>query len=359
MHSEGAPYQKTANGSDITSPLSKFLVSTGMPLLPLRRVPGLGGLLGGAPPGLVVAVPLDGLGQALREVGVPRPPAELAAELGGVDGVAAVVAEPVADPVEGVLGPAHRAEDLPQDRDVVPLAVRADEVGLAHAASGQDLPHRGAVVLRVDPVADVPAVPVELGADPAQDVGDLPREELLDVLVGAVVGGAVGDRGAHAVGARPGADEHVRAGLGGAVGAARAVRRLLGEARRVVQGQVAVDLVGGDVVVAHVVLAAGLEQAVGAHHVGLHEGLRVGDGVVVVGLRREVHDRVVTGDDAAQEPGVADVPHHELHAVLGQSSNVLGVPGVGELVEHGHAHARVLADHVAHEVGADEAAAPP
>ena len=94
MHSEGAPYQKTANGSDITSPLSKFLVSTGMPLLPLRRVPGLGGLLGGAPPGLVVAVPRDGLGQAGGEVGVPGPPAELAAELGGVDGVAAVVAGP-------------------------------------------------------------------------------------------------------------------------------------------------------------------------------------------------------------------------------------------------------------------------
>ena len=223
-----------------------------------------------------------------------RAPAELAAELGRVDRVAAVVAGAVAHPVEGVLGLAHRAQDLAQDGDVVPLAVGADEVGLADAAAGEDLPHRGAVILGVDPVADVLAVAVELRADAAQDVGDLTRDELLHVLVGAVVVRAVGDRGAKAVGAGPGADEHVRAGLGGAVGAARVVRRLLGEARRVVERQVAVDLVGGDVVVAHVKLAARLEQAVGAHHVGLYEGLRVRDGVVVVGLRADSYTQSAT-----------------------------------------------------------------
>lgn len=44
-------------------------------LLPLCAVAGLGGLLGGAPPGLVGHVPVDRLLQALREVGVGRPPA--------------------------------------------------------------------------------------------------------------------------------------------------------------------------------------------------------------------------------------------------------------------------------------------
>ena len=58
-----------------------------------------------------------------REVGVRRPPAQLAPELGGVDGVAAVVAGAVGDPVE-VLGVApHGLQDHAQDRDVVLLAV--------------------------------------------------------------------------------------------------------------------------------------------------------------------------------------------------------------------------------------------
>ena len=173
-----------------------------------------------------------------------RPPAQLALQLGAVDGVAAVVAGAVGDPVEvlGVLP--HRLEDHAQDRDVVPLAVGADEVGLPHAALGEDVPDGAGVVLGVDPVADVLAAAVELGADAVDDVRDLARDELLHVLVGAVVVGAVGDRGAQAVGAGPGAHEHVGGRLGGAVRGARMVRSLLGELGRVVECQVAVDLVG-------------------------------------------------------------------------------------------------------------------
>ena len=75
-----------------------------------------------------------------------------------------------------------------------------------------------------------------------------------------------------------------------------------------------------------------------------------------VGLRRVVDDRVVAGDDAVQQLGVADVAHHELHALGGQAGDVLGVAGVGELVQHRHVHTGVVVDHVVHEVGADEAA---
>ena len=45
----------------------------------------------------------------------------------------------------------------------------------------------------MDPVADVLAGAVELGAQPGEHVGDLPRDELLDVLPGSVVVRAVGD----------------------------------------------------------------------------------------------------------------------------------------------------------------------
>ena len=326
-------------------------------LLALGAVAGLGGLLGGAPPGLVGDIPVDRLLEPLGEVGVGRPPAELAPELGGVDGVAAVVAGAVGDPVE-VLGVAsHRLQDHAQHGDVVLLAVGADEVGLPHAALGEDVPDGRGVVLGVDPVADVLAAAVELGAHAVDDVGDLPGDELLHVLVGAVVVGAVGDRGAQAVGAGPGAHEHVGARLGGAVGARRPIRRLLGKLGGVVERQVAVDLVGGDVVVADAVLADGLQQAEGALHVGAQERLGVGDGVVVVALGGVVHDGVVAGDEPVEQLGVADVAHDELHAVGGQARDVLGVAGVGQLVQDGHVDARVVVHDVVHEVAADEAAA--
>ena len=326
-------------------------------LLPLGAVAGLGGLLGGAPPGLVGDVPVDGGLEPLGEVGVGRPPAELALELGAVDGVAAVVAGAVGDPVEVLGVAAHGLQDHAQDRDVVPLAVGADEVGLPHAALREDVPDGRGVVLGVDPVADVLAAAVELGTDAVDDVGDLPGDELLHVLVGAVVVGAVRDRGAQAVGAGPGAHEHVGAGLGRAVRRGRVVRRLLGELRRVVERQVAVDLVGGDVVVADAVFPHGLQQAEGALDVGVQEGLRVGDGVVVVALGGVVNDGVVAGDNAVQQLRVADVAHDELNAVSRQPGDVLGVAGVGQLVQDGHVHPGVVVDHVVHEVAADEAAA--
>ena len=326
-------------------------------LLALGPVTGLGGLLGRAPPGLVGHVPVDRLLQALGEVGVRRPPAQLALELGGVDGVAAVVAGAVGDPVEvlGVLP--HGLEDHAQDGDVVPLAVGSDEVGLPHPALGEDVPDGRGMVLGVDPVADVLALPVELGADAVDDVGDLPGDELLNVLVGAVVVGAVGDRGAQAVGAGPCAHEHVGGSLGRAVRRAGPVGRLLGELGGVVERQVAVDLVGGDVVVADSVFADSLQQAEGALDVGAQERLRVGDGVVVVALGGVVDDRVVARNNLIEEFSLADVADDELDPILGQPGDVLGVAGIGQLVQDGHVHVGVVVHHVVHEVASDEAAA--
>ena len=109
--------------------------------------------------------------------------------------------------------------------------------------------------------------------------------------------------------------------------------------------------------VADAVLSDGLQQAEGALDVGAQEGLRVGDGVVVVGLCGVVHDGVVARDDAVQQRGVADVAHDELNAVRRQPGDVLGVAGVGQLVQDGHVDPRVVVHDVVHEVAADEAAA--
>ena len=69
-----------------------------------------------------------------------RPPAELALELRAVDGVAAVVAGTVGDPVEVLGVAAHGLQDHAQDRDVVLLPIGSDEVGLPRAALGEDVP---------------------------------------------------------------------------------------------------------------------------------------------------------------------------------------------------------------------------
>lgn len=109
--------------------------------------------------------------------------------------------------------------------------------------------------------------------------------------------------------------------------------------------------------VADAVLPHGLQQAEGSLDIGAQEGLRVGDGVVVVGLRGIVDDRVVAGDEPIEQLRVADVAHDELHAARRQPRDVLGVAGVGQLVQDGDVDARVVVDHVVHEVAADEAAA--
>lgn len=109
--------------------------------------------------------------------------------------------------------------------------------------------------------------------------------------------------------------------------------------------------------VADAVLADGLQQAEGALDVRAQEGLGVGDGVVVVALGGVVDDRVVAGDQLVQQRGVADVAHDELHAVGGQPGDVLGVAGVGQLVQDGDVRPRVVIDHVMDEVAADKAAA--
>ena len=93
--------------------------------------------------------------------------------------------------------------------------------------------------------------------------------------------------------------------------------------------------------------AARLEQAHHALHVGAQERSGPGDGAVHVGLRGEIDHGVAPGHHRAQQRLVADVAHHELHPVLGEPGDVGGIARVGELVQHGHAHARALAHHPA------------
>ena len=122
--------------------------------------------------------------------------------------------------------------------------------------------------------------------------------------------------------------------------------------------QVAVDLVGRDVVEADVVLAAGVDQDTGADDVGLNEGGRVDQRVVVVALGGVVDDRISVLDQRVDQFLVTDVADDQLDPVLRQAGQVGLVAGVGQLVEHGHVNFGVVLDDIVDEVGADETGPP-
>ena len=326
-------------------------------LLALLLVPGFGGGLGGLPPLAVVRVPVDGGLQTGLEVRVRGRPTQFGPELRGIDRVTAVVARTVLHPVERVLALSHHLQDHAKHGDVVPLAVRADQVGLADPALGQDRPHAAGMVLGVDPVAYVLALAVQLRPLALEDVRDLAGDELLHMLVRAVVVRAVGDRGADAVRAGPRAHQHVRCRLRGRVRAGRMVRGGLREPGRIIQSEVAIHLVRAHVVVADAVPAHGLEQTERAFHVRPQERFRVRDRIVVMGLGRVMHDRVVARHDPVEQLGVADVAMHELDTILRQARDILDVARIGQGVQHGHVHVRVMVDHVMHEIRPDETTA--
>src|SRR5690606_7912081 len=104
------------------------------------------GELGRSPPGLVLAVPVDGCSESVAEARVPRRPTQLITQLGRVDRIAEVVAGAVADVLEVVRILAHELEDGAHHGEVVDLAVSTNEIGLADAPRVDDAPHRGGVV---------------------------------------------------------------------------------------------------------------------------------------------------------------------------------------------------------------------
>ena len=326
-------------------------------LLALLLVPGFGGGLGGLPPLAVVRVPVDGGLQTGLEIRVRGRPTQFGPELRGIDRVSTVMARTVLHPVERVLALSHHLQNHAKHGDVVPLAVRADQVGLADPSLGQDRPHAAGMVLGVDPVAYVLALAVQLRPLALEDVRDLAGDELLHMLVRAVVVRAVGNCGPQAVRAGPRAHQHVGRGLRTRVRAGRMVRGGLREPGRIIQSEVAIHLVRAHVVVADPILPDRLEQAERAFHVRPQERFRVRDRIVVMGLGRVVHDRVVARHDPVEQLGVADVAVHELDTILRQARDILDVARISQGIQHGHMHVRMVVDHVMHEIRTDETTA--
>jgi hypothetical protein len=141
------------------------------------------------------------------EVRENRLPAELHPELGGVNGVAQVVAGPIRNMIVCFARLTHQLQDRFYDLLVAPLAIGADQICLADLPLGSDQQHCSTVIIHMNPVPYVEARAVELWPATAQDVGDLARNELLDMLIRPVVVRAVAQCGLDVEGTYPSADQ--------------------------------------------------------------------------------------------------------------------------------------------------------
>jgi len=321
-------------------------------------------------------IPVHSLHNAALEVLV-RLPAEFSHDLGGVDGVALVVARTVRNEgLEfGVLLAIGTGAALVEDGthgvqnlEVVALVVAADVVGLAGAARVEYEVDGLAVVENIEPVADVRAVAVHRNALFFQALGDDDGDELLKMLLRAVVVGTVRGGHVHAVGMVVGAYDEVRAGLAGRVRRVGSVGRGFGKEAGLAQR--AVHLVSGDVVEAavliaglelarafHPVAARRLDERERAHVVGLHEGAGALDGVVHMTFGGKVDDaaNVILGEQAIDKLLIADIALHE--GVVGHAfalSHVGKVARIGKLIEVDDMIFRILLAEVRNEIRSDE-----
>ena len=114
-------------------------------------------------------------------------------------------------------------------------------------------------------------------------------------------------------------------------------RGLRKEEIRPVQRQIAVNLIGGYLMVTlDAIGLAGVQKGGGAHNVGTHELLRMLHGPVHMGLRCEVDDhiRLLLLKELEDEGPVGDIALYEL--VVGlilHGLQVLQIAGIGQLIQ--------------------------
>ncbi len=299
----------------------------------------------GAPPVFVRQIPVHSLLQPVFE-SAARGIAEFAPQAGLVDGVAAVVAGAVAHELDAAGVRRARRTAFVHDRaqgvhhlEVGALGTAADVVSPPGLATFENQFDAAAVVFHVQPIAHVLTVAVDRQRLAVEQVDQAQRDQLFRKLVWAVIVGAVADRGGQAIGVVIGAHQMVGGGLAGGIGRVGGIGGGFAK-RRIVRSQGAVYLVGGHVMetvrwrgaVFEPGGAGSLEQAVGAEHVGVDEGVGPGDGAVDMAFGGEMHDRVYVflAQQALDPIGVADVTVHEAKLRKGFERGQAGaVAGVG------------------------------
>ena len=206
----------------------------------------------------------------------------------------------------------------------------------------------------IQPVAHVQSPPVHRQRTVGEGAHDHERDELFRELIRPIVIRAARDRDRQTVGASVRAHEQVSRGLRAAVG--------LGEQQlRPVERQIAVDLVGRDLMEADVsVFAAGVHEHGRADDVRLQKQRRVGDRAIHMALGREVDDHVgaLLGKEGVDRLTVADVHFGKAEIWLPeQRRERREIAGIGELVDAHKSVVRIVLTQIKKVVCADEAGA--
>ena len=211
----------------------------------------------------------------------------------------------------------------------------------------------GVVIINVNPVANLLAGAIEFRLDVAQNVGDLAWDEFLDVLIRAVIVGAVRNRRLDAKTADPGAHQHVAGSFGAGVRTRWIIRRGFSEAVRVVQFQITKYFIGRDMVQALAVLSHRLENGVSADDIGLDKRPRVTQGIIIVTFGGKMHHDVGLGDQAIHQRRVANITFHKRDLIRHRLQISL-VTGVGQIVNHRYVIFGLILDGIMHKVRANE-----
>src|SRR5579883_1971027 len=137
-------------------------------------------------PPLVFAIPGDRLCDAALELHA-RPPSGLPHQLFARKRIAPVVPGPVRDVLDQALGLSGEREHLAHHLQIGQRAVAADVVDLAGAPAPQDFENAAAMVVHVEPVADLHAVAVNRQRPVLERVRDHQRDQLFRKLIRSIV----------------------------------------------------------------------------------------------------------------------------------------------------------------------------
>ena len=176
-------------------------------------------------PLLIVAIPRDRVRQTLIELHL-RLPSELAAQLFAVDGIAQIMSRTIGDELDQTFGSAQRFQDQLGNFEILHLAAAADVVHLAFAALLQYHVQSGAMIVDVDPVANIAALAVHRQALARHRLRDHQRNKFLRKLIRPVVIRAARNQPGKLMGAHVGQHQKVGRRFGRGVGTVGLQRRV-------------------------------------------------------------------------------------------------------------------------------------
>src|SRR6202165_295735 len=306
------------------------------------------------PPRRILSVPLDGQPNPVCELDL-RLPAKRA-QTPKIHGVAVVVPRAVLHKMFERAGLAAKLKDCIGHLYPTGPPADPDVVNTPRISLPQHSRDRADMVVNVQIIPHRRAVAIDWEWKIVERVGDEQWNDLLRKLVGAVGIGSPRDQRRQPEARVIRIDERVAADLTCGVGAARREAVLLAASPFL---DMPVDLIRTDLQVALMtVFAGGLQQDVRPVDIGLHEGARVEQGPVDMGLGGEVDSGVRVAGYRVDGVGFADITLDEPHPrVIPSFPKVLFAPGVGELVKDGDFDLRVAAEPVADALRPDEAGA--